>query len=81
MSQGRIHFGKPGREDTWTWKAGRTAVVIRNPKRKKFAVGVDVITGCTWEDVEKGRYRKFRRCNVTPRKVKKYIEQHLRKKK
>ena len=80
MSQGRIHFGKSGREDTWTWRAGRETVVIRDPKRKKFAVPMTKITGCSWEEIGKMRYKGGRSaCAVTPKKVRKYIERKLRK--
>lgn len=80
MSQGRIHFGRPGKEEIWTWRATRGTVAIRDPRRKKYAVPMTEITGCSWDQIERARHKLTRVCEATPRKVKTYIERRLRKK-
>lgn len=82
MSQGRIHFPKRrGEAEEWTWKAGRSTVAIRDPKRRKFAIPLPEITGCNWTQIERARWKQSPSiCIVTPAKVKKYIERKLRKK-
>ena len=78
---GQIHFPKPdGSSETWTWKAGTTFTAIRDPNKKKFVVSHPDMTGCTWEDIYRGRRKKYQAGEVTPGLVKKYIAQNLRKK-
>ena len=79
MSQGRIHFGKPGKEEVWTWRASRSTVAIRDPRRKKYAIPMTEITGCSWDQVERSRWKQTRTCEATPGKVRNYIERRLRK--
>ncbi len=83
MSQGKIHFPKPGGGTAeWTWKTSRGDVAIRDPKRHKYIVRQEDITGCSSEQIERAVWKQQSRgCVVTPAKVKRYIERELRKKK
>jgi hypothetical protein len=36
------------------------------------------ITGCSWSDIERSRWKQTRGCEVTPAKVKVYIERELK---
>jgi hypothetical protein len=82
MSQGTIHFPVGCGAEEWTWRYGRRhTVVIRDPARRKFAVAAARILGCTWEDIERARWKESRGSfEVTPAKVKAYIVENLRKK-
>jgi predicted RNA-binding Zn ribbon-like protein len=75
MSQGKIHFGS----EVWTWTAGKGTVAIRDENRKKFAVPMTEITGCSWTEIERSRWKQTRWCEVTPAKVRNYIERELRR--
>ncbi len=79
MSQGKIHFPTPGGgAEEWTWKATRQTIVIRDPKRHKYAVRHERITGCTAAQSERAQWKQSPEVGVvTPAKVKRYIEREL----
>ena len=81
MSQGRIHLKKPSTTETWSWQVSRAGIVVlRDPKRKKYIIPMTEITGCTWDQIERAHNHGNTNCDVTPRKVKDYIERELIKK-
>lgn len=79
MSQGRIHFDRGRTVDIWTWRAHKSKVVIQEPNRKKYVVNMTDVTGCTWPELERSRWKQTRTCEVTPAKVRRYIEKNLKR--
>jgi hypothetical protein len=81
MSQGRIHFERPRATEIWTWRVVSSgSVIIKDPKRKKYVIPMTEVTGCTWDQIERAHWKGNTNCDVTPRKVKNYIERELTKK-
>lgn len=81
MSQGRIHFpALHGLVDVWRWRATRSVVFIEAPCGLKRRVPLTTLTECTWTEIERCRHKQARGCEVTPAKVRHYIEQEIMQK-
>ena len=66
-SERNLHIG----DEVWSWRVGRTHVVIRNPERKSFIVDFSKLTGMSWQDVERGLWKNW--LHITPQMVKDHI--------
>jgi len=64
-------------EQTWQFRFGAQSVVIKSPEGKSTIVDYSKLTGKSWGIIERGQYKKTEDGMVTPRFVRKYIEENL----
>jgi len=58
----------------WQYKIGTSTVVLRSPDGKSHQVGINVITGRTWDIIERGKYKKTSDGMVTPSQIRQYVD-------
>lgn len=58
----------------WTYYIGKTSAVLRAPDGRKKTVGLDVLTGRSFDILDRGRWKKSSDGMMTPSDVAAYIE-------
>lgn len=75
MSMRKIHLGK----DVWEYKIGKSNIVIFSPTREKTVISYTDVPG--WDEWFESEVEKepwtYLSFEVTPGKIKAYIEQNL----
>jgi hypothetical protein len=65
--------------EEWEFSTGKGNAVIKNPRTgKKAIVDYSILTGRTWNVLERGQWKKTIDGMVTPGHVSGYIRKHLR---
>ena len=73
MSKGRIHID--GEE--WTYRVGRSYVVIKSPENKRFNVRPTDMTGVSSDDMDDAQCDGTPYGMVQPRHIKAWIEREV----
>jgi hypothetical protein len=77
MSSGNIHFPAKPEPIIWRWRATGGWLLITDPDRKRYKIGLETFFGVTPDTLERARWKQTRCCEVTPGKVKKYIQEKI----
>ena len=57
----------------WEYRIGKGAAVLVAPDGKKAVVGLDKLTGRSWDTLERGQWKRTSDGMVTPKDVAAYI--------
>jgi len=63
-------------DQEWTYKIGSGAIVIWSPEGKKHLTNQSVVTGMSWDDLERGKWKGTWK-GIGPKLIKEHIEKHI----
>lgn len=62
---------------TWEFKVGRGFVQIVSPSGKRHVRDIPKVKGITWDDFERGHWKKTSDAALTPGEIRTYIEKNI----
>ena len=64
--------------ETWYYQIGGFSCAFWNPEGKKYVNRTNIVANRSWDVLERGEYKKTSDGMITPKDIRKYIQEHIR---